>query len=502
MFEKCIKHKKDLIYTFNKCEDCLKELEKMNKDDNEDNNDNEDNEDNDDYDDYDDNNEVDRSKKFDEKNEFKIVIKRTPEKLENILFTNEEINELKEKIKIIEDKVKSFNSKKKNNWQYGELIFFINIYYSLIYTYEYLLKKNCLNYNVVKNLRRIKLLPDFNINDREESFFDIYSMKRFLNGEIKKNDELIDELYTINFDDYYYKFADNAEKVGKFYFKSYDGVIDFYSGYHFENLCQSNLFDFLEGENNCCYKIRNLNFCCVFNEKEIKILSFTIEDNQCIMKLHQIFKFNRNLKLLKKLEFTQFGFTTSKSNNNFNQENDGSKLYILYENELIILSKNDNNFQIDTLIKCGKSIKSYIVFYKYKNTIIILANNDKRKITICEINLINYKIKYEHIDIDYSDHYNYIILKRYLLFQKYDGIWFYDLNKKQFIKYSMVYKPSNGSYLDKNLKCIENFDKIENVFIIERIDDNKSDYFKTIFYEFWRIENNKIEYLYKVYENY
>jgi hypothetical protein len=293
-----------------------------------------------------------------------------------------------------------------------------------------------------------------------------------------------------------------VEKVGNFYFTSFGGDIYFYSGYPLGEL-KNNLFDFLEGEDNCCYKIRNFNFCCIFNEKEIKILSFTIEDNQCIMKLHQIIKFNRNLKFIKKLEYLEYDFTRSIiSNNNFIQENDGSKIYILYENELIILSKNDNNFQIDTLIKCEKSIKSYIVFHKYKNKIMILANNDKRKITLCEINLINCKIKYEHIDIDYSDHYNYIILKRYLLFQKYDGIWFYDLNKKQFIKYSMVYKPSNGSYLDKNLKCIENFDKIENVFIIERIDDNKSDYFKTIFYEFWRIDNNKIEYLYKVYENY
>ena len=118
---KCIKHKKDLIYTFNKCEDCLKELEEMNKDDKKDNEDNDDNDD-----DNDDNNEVDRSQKNDEKNEFKIVIKRTPEKLENILFTNEEINKLKEKIKIIEDKVKSFNSEKKNIWdtEITEISFF------------------------------------------------------------------------------------------------------------------------------------------------------------------------------------------------------------------------------------------------------------------------------------------------------------------------------------------------------------------------------------------
>ena len=242
-------------------------------------------------------------------------------------------------------------------------------------------------------------------------------MKRFLNGEINKNDELTDKLYTINFEDYCCKFADNVEKVGNFYFKSHGGVIDFYSGYHCENLCKSNLFDFLEGKDNCCYKIRNLNFCCVFNEKEIKILSFTIEDNQCIMKLHQIIKFNRNLKLIKKIVYMEYDITRSIiSNNNFIQENDGSKIYILYENELIIISKNDNNFQIDTLIKCGKSIKSYIVFHKYKNKIMILAINDKREITICEINLINYKIKYELTHIRYSNYYNYIILNSYILF--------------------------------------------------------------------------------------
>jgi len=250
------------------------------------------------------------------------------------------------------------------------------------------------------------------------------------------------------------------------------------------------IFDFLKGQDNCGYKIRNLNFCCVFNEKEIKILSFTIEDNQCLMKLHQIIKFNRNLKLLKRLEYNEYGscIGSKLSNNNFIQENDGLKIYILYENELIILSKNGNYFQIDSLIKCGKNIKSYYAFHKFKNKIMILAKNDKEKMIICEINLINYKIKYEPIDIDgyYSTYYNCIFLNRYILFSSNTNILFFDLNKKEFI--------ANISF--NNLECIEHFYKIENVFIIERRE--KIQYDERIIYEFWRIENNKIEYLNKI----
>jgi len=106
---KCIKHNKDITYTYDKCEECLKEENIYNSRD---------------------------------PNIPQVIIKRPPEKLENILLTKEEINEIKEKIKIIENKI--INEITKSNCPdiiYFELNFFINFIYSLVYTYEYFTKK-------------------------------------------------------------------------------------------------------------------------------------------------------------------------------------------------------------------------------------------------------------------------------------------------------------------------------------------------------------------------
>ena len=103
-----------------------------------------------------------------------------------------------------------------------KLNFFINFIHSLIYTYEYFSQKKCLNYNVVKNLRKIKFVPNYelpkvnnnksnncespdlifryrdqeNLNELKKinPFFEFISMKRFLNGEINKEGEIYENI--------------------------------------------------------------------------------------------------------------------------------------------------------------------------------------------------------------------------------------------------------------------------------------------------------------------
>ena len=123
-------------------------------------------------------------------------------KLENIFYSEKEIEELKSKTKIIESKINEYlkknindirlNSEKEKYFKY--LYFCLNMYNSFIYTYEYYKNNIFLNYRIISNLRKIKLIPNFNI-DKKELFFINISMNRFLNGNINKKDNEILDLY-------------------------------------------------------------------------------------------------------------------------------------------------------------------------------------------------------------------------------------------------------------------------------------------------------------------
>ena len=300
---KCMKHLKDIKYTYNKCEDCLNEKEKI------------------------------------EENDFPYFCDREiPEKLENIILSESEFDEIKNKMKIFETKVnqyfdmniknirqirrrgrgrglgrsgtrgrvRGYDGDRENNFDenviihddYFKLLFiFIDIYNSFIYTYEYLSKKHFLIYSAVYNIRTIKLLPDFNI-DQKELFFKSISINRFLNGEINKkyDEEIINSLFSP--DEYYYNFK---EKVGNIYFENSLHDIDIYYMIR-ECYIENNLDDFVHNYNSqdikfYIYKIKNLDYFFLFSQTEIQILSFTIKNDKCVIKLHQ------KLKFLKKLDF-------------------------------------------------------------------------------------------------------------------------------------------------------------------------------------------------------
>lgn len=95
-----------------------------------------------------------------------IYIKNEPEKILNIDFTKIELDEFKSQINLIEKKINEIKPKVDKNYYYNKLYEFC-IIKSILYTYETLKKENKLNYTAIKNLRTIKLNPDFNIkNDK------------------------------------------------------------------------------------------------------------------------------------------------------------------------------------------------------------------------------------------------------------------------------------------------------------------------------------------------
>ena len=266
------------------------------------------------------------------------------------------------------------------------LYFSINIYYSFIYTYEYFSKKKCLNYSTVSNLRKIKLIPNFNI-DKKELFFINISMRRFLDGKIKKKDnEITDltDLYEKKPYNYYMNKID-AQTDGILLFKKKVRIYDYYIFGGYSNIYiysniqieKSNLNEILtkDMKYNNMMIINHSNLICTFDEKGIYIYSYKLENNECIFKIYQTIQFSLNRKQI----YSSYSKT-------FLQEEDGSKFYLLYENAFICISEVNNIYQIDNifLAEGGK----FINFDKFENKMYILEETK-----IIEINLNNYKTR-------------------------------------------------------------------------------------------------------------
>ena len=453
---KCIKHNKDITHTYNKCEECLKEENINNSRD---------------------------------PNIPQIIIKRPPEKLENILFTKEEINEIKEKIKIIENKI--INEITKSNCPediYFELNFFINFIYSLVYTYEYFSQKKCLNYNVIKNLRKNKFVPNYKLlkvgNNNSDYFefpnylfFEFISMKRFLNGEINKEGEIYENMS--KYDEQY--------RLGEIY-ENISSCDELYilKPKKARHDTKSNLNDFIKDSNYYKYEVRNSNFICLFESDKIQILSLKKEKHQFLYKLHQIIKFNKKFKLLEnKGKGCLFGGRYILVCN-YIQENDGSKLYFLYENGLIIISKNGSHFQIDSIIRYDN--KTFYSLDKYKHKLYILMNiyEHYKNNKVIEINLKNHKIKFYSINIGFyysDDTPSFAIFDKFMLFTTINTniIYIYDFNQDKIV-----------NKFEKKYRYIEKLKK-ENEFIIVCVEEKVSNY--KYFSEYWKFENNQFIFL-------
>ena len=454
---KCIEHTEDVKYTYNFCEKCL-----------EDNN---------------------RDKGVIQ------LIKKRPEKLENILFSEFELNELKEQIKAIETKIDKYfdlyNNDISSNYNreyFKHLYLFINIYSSFIYTYEYLSKKNCLNYSAVKNLRSIQLLPYFDI-EKKEIFFKNISIKRFLNGRINKKyeDEMLKYIYD-NCDKYDRKYSlkydKTIEKVGNIYYKNnFNKYVYIYSE---KKLYESNLDELIAKiDKYIIFKIKNINYLCLCTETEIQILSFTINNEKCYIKLYQTIKFKQKNNL----------HHWHKCQRYYIQED--SKIYLLYESKLIIISYNDLYFQIDAIIKYDNNNYLFVDFDKYKNKIFILLQKgeeeeeeeeEEKSYNFIEINLTNYKIKFwKNI---FENIISFIIINQYMFLIKEEKenclFYIYDINK--FNEINSMKLLDHHWIIQKSIR--------KNVLILIKSKDYNID--KELFYlEFWKIENNNLLYLNK-----
>ena len=461
---KCRKHLKDIKYTYNKCEMCLEENENEIIEEEEAEEEAEEEE-----------------KEVEKEKDVPQICKEVPEILDNIIFSENELNELKNKMEIIEAKInKYFNEniieiKLNSNLDYFKQLFLLlNLYNSFFYTYVYLSKKNCLNYSIIYNLRTIKLLPNFNIQ-KKKYFFKIISIYRFLNGEInnKYSEEIIDNIFSTK---YYYNNIDNIERIDDVDVS--ENNITFYPGEEtYEN---NNLFHIMKDYHSkyidvCINKIKNINYLCLYSVLDIQILSFEIKDKKCSIKLHQNIKFNQKLEFLRDYR--------NNNSNFFLQEEDGSKIYLLYKDRLIILSNNNLYFQIETVIRCDNNNYKFKYFDKYKNKIYIL-NEKNYYFTMIEINLKNFKIKTFN-NLSYSDNFEstFTIINKYLVYNSahYDKnpcIYIYDVNKHFIVNKIQI----SGKWI---------INKYKNKFLIfKKIVDG---FERTI--QFWKFENNKFIFL-------
>ena len=170
----CLEHFENYNYVFNLCEDCVF-------------------------------NESDKLGKLD-------IIYFSPEKpfnlmkikdINNFLFSKEEIENLKKDINHIESYINSlklpmyFDNKEKEQ-KIITIYFNISFLRSLIYTYEQMIENNYINYNIISNLRRIKINRDYiynSMNDKFEifPFYDIILYKYFLS--IKHQNEIHEKFF-------------------------------------------------------------------------------------------------------------------------------------------------------------------------------------------------------------------------------------------------------------------------------------------------------------------
>ena len=497
---KCIFHNKNIKYIFNLCEDCINTNMNYNR-----------------HREY--FLDIENCNNFEDYN----YNPNLNEALENIFYSKNEIEELKSKIKIIEAKINDYfkknindirlNSEKEQYFKY--LYFSLNIYNSFIYTYEYFSKNKCLNYRIISNLRKIKLLPNFNI-DKKELFFINISMNRFLNGQISKKDNEIHELYDKLPCNYYINKID-VQTDGTLYLKKKYYFIDFgisanvvcvyiyiYSNNKIE---KSNLKEIIFNNNpqhdafeifkfNNVMVINNSNLICIFENNEIRIYSYKIQDNECIFELYQNIKFSST-------------FNNLECRKNYIQEEDGSKFYLLYENAFVTISKGPQNYQIENIIMSNEG--RFISFDKFNNKIYILKEANQ----IAEIDPINFNTKFLAHPTDVDAHIQSIIEEQ----QNFRGIEdFYIINNKYslfsikyfhfrygIIKNVFIFNREEQAYIEfqNDFTYLIRIEKYGNQFIfIHQNTDISGRKLNTHKLRFYKFENNKLIYIKTIFPEY
>ena len=318
-------------------------------------------------------------------------------------------------------------------------------------------------------------------------------MRRFLNGEIDKyykNEILFEEdekdpyygIYDFNIDLFQIIFQ-NIEKEKNTYYINGLRYIKVYSKNQFIiiglNESTSNLSEFINNINTQYYifKIKKINFVCICTKTGILILSFILKNDKYIFNLNQNIQFNKNYELSYDYNFFDI------RDRYYIEEEDGSNIYLLYKNELIILSNNNSSFQIKSIIHYKDE---FINYNKYNNKIFILKNAHH----LIGINVNNLRIKEYNIETESIS--SFIILNQYLLFissnqQDEEYINIYDINKN---------KKINSSKLLGSKWIIKKY-PIKNIFVLIKVIGENYCFYELspqflIHFEFWKIENNII----------
>lgn len=120
-----------------------------------------------------------------------------------------------------------------------------------------------------------------------------------MNGRINKKyeDEMLKYIYD-NCDKYDRKYSlkydKTIEKVGNIYYKN--NINKYVYIYSEKKLYESNLDELIAKiDKYIIFKIKNINYLCLCTETEIQILSFTINNEKCYIKLYQTIKFKKKI---------------------------------------------------------------------------------------------------------------------------------------------------------------------------------------------------------------
>ena len=318
---------------------------------------------------------------------YKESYKNRPEDLSNIDFSNQEIEDIKKKLEIIEKKINEIKNKDGNNY-YIKKLFEFSIIQSIFYTYITLKRENKLNYDAIKNLRKIKLNQDFNI--KNEKIYSEIKINKFLGGEIKNN-----KISDNNLDYYYEKidinklikkeinlsgkilldFIENKDIILYYENNNYQIFYKKYKNYLSHNLLDlQNSVELKNYHRDKFYLSKYDNFLFITNSSNIQILNYYIPSNKSI-----IFELYQNIDLLK-----QCSNFSKASINGFDHRYDHfSKGHIYEEENKIVCFKNEyfsiinkfsNNLNKKIFqIQCQIQIRpSYINYEVYNNKIYLL----------------------------------------------------------------------------------------------------------------------------------
>ena len=387
-----------------------------------------------------------------------ILFEGKPEKLSNIDFSDEEMEDFKSNLKIIEKKINKL--KNKETKYYLGIFCQLCIIQSILHTYEIFKKENKLNYTIIKNLRKIKLNPNFNIKNNETIFFKV-NIHKFLYGEIKniKNNNKFDFYEEINLDkliekegpltyENLYKFIENKDII--IYQDPYE-IIYIYSKIHKKDKIENNLNSFISYTNikyeideelevmqnnnfnfitTKCYLLKDLNFFIILNLSEIIFLKYKVfSENNIIFEHYKTLKLFINSPnfIRKKIEYVEFDAYDTK--HYYNEPKvifeDKDKIYGFKKQYFFIIRKfinemNNLEFDIENVVWIEPD---YINYEKYNDKIYFLYKSfikeidlnifNERKIDLNteKIGEYNYYLKDDLINIDNK----YILLNNCLI---------------------------------------------------------------------------------------